>query len=79
MNTEMGLKGKAALITGGNSGIRLAFRLCALGVVVGVLTTPADQTTVLAGSRHGLSADHPEILVGRWVLDLKQSTLESDP
>jgi hypothetical protein len=59
--------------------MRRSFRLCAIGVVVGVLTTPAHQATVLAGSKHGLSADRPEILVGKWVLDLKQSTLGSDP
>jgi hypothetical protein len=59
--------------------MRGSFRLCAIGVVVGVLTTPAHETTVLAGGKHGLSADHPEILVGKWVLDLKQSTLGSDP
>jgi hypothetical protein len=59
--------------------MRGSFKLCTIGVVVGLLTTPALQRTVLAGSRSGLSANHPDILVGRWVLDLKQSSLGSDP
>jgi hypothetical protein len=59
--------------------MRGSFRLCAIGVVVGLLTTPALQSAVLAGSKSGLSANHPEMLVGRWVLDLKQSSLGSDP
>ena len=54
-------------------------RLGTLGVVAGLLTTFALQWTALAGSKHGLSADHPEILVGKWVLDLKRSSLGSDP
>jgi hypothetical protein len=33
----------------------------------------------MAGGKQGLSADHPENLVGKWVLDLKQSSLGSDP
>jgi hypothetical protein len=59
--------------------MRGSFKLCAIGVVVGLLTTPALQRAVLAGSKSGLSANHPDILVGRWVLDLKQSSLGSDP
>ena len=55
------------------------FRLCAIGVVAGLLTTSALQRTVLAGSKQELSADRSELLVGRWVLDLKQSSLGSDP
>jgi hypothetical protein len=55
------------------------FRLCVIGVVAGLLTTSALKRTVLASSKQGLSADHPEILVGKWVLDLKQSSLGSDP
>lgn len=53
-------------------------RLWAIGVVAGLLTF-APQRTVLAGSEQKLSADHPEILAGTWVLDLKQSSLGSDP
>jgi hypothetical protein len=48
-------------------------------VVAGLLTTFALQRTVLAGSKQELSADHPQILVGKWVLDLRQSSLGSDP
>jgi hypothetical protein len=59
--------------------MRGSFRLCAIGVLAGLLTTPALQKTVLAASKHGLSAGRPDILVGRWVLDLKQSSLGSDP
>jgi hypothetical protein len=59
--------------------MRNSFRLCAVGVVAGLLTMPALQRTVLAGSKRGLSADHPEALVGKWILDLKQSSLGSDP
>jgi hypothetical protein len=44
-----------------------------------LFSASALQTTEFAGSKHGLSADHPEVLVGRWVLDLKQSSLGSDP
>jgi hypothetical protein len=56
-----------------------SFRLCVIGVVAGLLTTSALQRTVLAGGKQGLDANHPEILVGEWVLDLKQSSLGSDP
>jgi hypothetical protein len=56
-----------------------SFRLCIIGVVAGLLTTYAAQRTVLASNKQKLSADHPEILVGKWVLDLKQSSLGSDP
>jgi hypothetical protein len=59
--------------------MRGSFRVCVIGVVAGLLTASALQTAVLAGSKDGLSANHPDILVGRWVLDLKQSTLGSDP
>ena len=55
------------------------FRVCAIGIAVGLLTEFAVQRTVLAGNMQGLSADHPEILVGTWVLDLKRSSLGSDP
>jgi hypothetical protein len=67
---------EVALITGSSTGFR---RLCAIGVVAGLLTAFALQRTVLAGSKEEQSADHPEILVGNWVLDLKQSSLGSDP
>ena len=33
----------------------------------------------MAAGKPELGADHPEILVGKWVLDLNQSTLGSDP
>ena len=56
-----------------------SFRRCAIGVVAGLLATFTLQRTVLARSQQGLSPDHPEILVGKWVLDLKQSSLGSDP
>jgi hypothetical protein len=59
--------------------MRGSFRVCAIGIVAGLLTASALQTAVLAGSKDGLSVDHPEILVGKWVLDLKQSSLGSDP
>jgi len=59
--------------------MRGSIRLCAIGVVAGLLTTSALQRTVSAGSKQQLSADHPEILVGKWVLDLKESSLGSDP
>jgi hypothetical protein len=39
----------------------------------------APQTRVAAGSEQELSANHPEILLGKWVLDLKHSSLGSDP
>jgi len=35
--------------------------------------------TVLAASKHELKSDHPDLLVGKWVLDLKRSSLGSDP
>jgi hypothetical protein len=56
-----------------------SFRLCVIGIVVGLLTVSALQKTVTAGAKQGLSADHPDSLVGKWVLDLKQSSLGSDP
>ena len=55
------------------------FRVCAVGIAASLLTAFAVQRTVLAGNSQGLSADHPEILVGKWVLDLKRSSLGSDP
>jgi hypothetical protein len=55
------------------------FRLCIIGVVAGLLTTSAPDRRILASNKQQLSADHPEILVGKWVLDLKQSSLGSDP
>lgn len=56
-----------------------SFKICAIGVVIGLLTTFALQETAVAGSKHELDAKHPEILLGKWVLDLKQSSLGSDP
>ena len=55
------------------------FSVCAIGIAASLLTAFAVQRTVLAGNSKGLSADHPEILVGKWVLDLKRSSLGSDP
>jgi hypothetical protein len=55
------------------------FRIFAVGVVAGLLTASAHQMTVSAGSKRSLSGNHPDILVGKWVLDLKKSTLGSDP
>lgn len=61
------------------SAMKDCFRLCAIGIVAVLLTTFFPQRTVLAGSKQKLSADHPGILAGTWVLDLKQSSLGSDP
>jgi hypothetical protein len=47
--------------------------------MVGILIIFALQKTVLAGSKEQLGSDHPDILMGKWVLDLKQSSLGSDP
>jgi hypothetical protein len=55
------------------------FRIFVIGAVVGLLTIVVLQRTALAGGKEQLEADHPEILVGKWVLDLKQSSLGSDP
>jgi hypothetical protein len=55
-----------------------SLRLCAIGVVAGLLTFAVPRTA-LAGSKQKLSAHHPEILVGTWELDLKHSSLGSDP
>jgi hypothetical protein len=54
-------------------------RFIIISVVAGLLTTTVLQRTVVAGAKQGLSADRPENLVGKWVLDLKQSSLGSDP
>lgn len=59
--------------------MKRSFRLCVMGVVAGLLATCVLQKTSLADRNQKLSADHPEILVGTWVLDLKQSSLGSDP
>jgi hypothetical protein len=59
--------------------MKASFRLCVIGVMAGLLTTSALDRTILASNKPQLSADHPEILVGKWVLDLKQSSLGSDP
>jgi hypothetical protein len=53
--------------------------LCVVGFIVGLSATTAFQKTVSAGSKHGLSADHPDTLLGTWVLDLRRSSLGSDP
>ncbi len=54
-------------------------RLCAIGVVAGLFAMFVLQWTVLASNKRRLSAHHPEILVGKWVLDLEQSSLGPDP
>lgn len=53
--------------------------LCAIGAVAGLLTTLAPLRTAAGATEPELSAAHPAILVGTWVLDLKQSSLGSDP
>jgi hypothetical protein len=58
--------------------VRGSFRLCVIGMMAGLLTS-GFKTTVMASGKQGFSADHPENLVGKWVLDLKQSSLGSDP
>lgn len=55
------------------------FKACVIGGVVGLLTMFALQRTILAEGKAQLDAHHPEILIGKWVLDLKQSSLGSDP
>lgn len=55
------------------------FKICAIGAVACLLTTVALQKTALAGGKEQLGADHPDLLVGTWVLDLSQSSLGSDP
>jgi hypothetical protein len=59
--------------------MRGSFRIYVVGVLAGLLTTSVLQSTILASNKQQLSADHPEILVGKWVLDLEQSSLGSDP
>ena len=59
--------------------MKAIFKICVMGTVVGLLTTLALQKAVLAEGRERFSTDHPEILIGKWVLDLKQSSLGSDP
>jgi hypothetical protein len=59
--------------------MRGSFKVCTIMIVLGVLITFATQETALAESKEQLGAGHPEILVGKWVLDLKQSSLGSDP
>jgi hypothetical protein len=59
--------------------IKCNFKIFVIGAVVGLLTMSALQGTALAGCKEQLGAEHPEILVGKWVLDLKRSSLGSDP
>jgi len=54
-------------------------RLCTIGIVAGLLATPVLQRTSFAGNKQEFGADHPESLAGKWVLDLKESSLGSDP
>lgn len=59
--------------------VKRAFKICMIAAVFGLLTIFALQKAVLAEGKDKLSADHPEILIGKWVLDLNQSSLGSDP
>jgi hypothetical protein len=56
-----------------------SFRITVPGIVGAVLTAFSLQGAALAGGTHTLSANHPESLTGKWVLDLQQSSLGSDP
>jgi len=56
-----------------------SYRLCTIGIVAGLLTTSFLQRTVFAENKQEFSADHPESLAGKWVLDIKGSSLGSDP
>ena len=58
--------------------MKRSFSLCTIGVVAGLSLMFFLQGTALAGKQN-LSAKHPDILVGKWELDLKQSSLGSDP
>src|ERR1700722_2368555 len=55
------------------------FKMYMIGAVVGLLTTFAPQRMVRAEGKEWFGADRPEALIGKWVLDLKQSSLGSDP
>lgn len=55
------------------------FKICVIGAMVGLLIMVAFQRMALAAGKKQLGADHPETLKGKWVLDLKQSSLGSDP
>jgi hypothetical protein len=55
------------------------FKICVIVAVVGLLTTFTVQKAALAGGKEQLGADHPKILIGKWVLDTSQSSLGSDP
>lgn len=59
--------------------MKCSFTICAIGLAAGSLTASVFQKPVLAGGEHGISANHPGLLVGKWILDLKQSSLGSDP
>jgi hypothetical protein len=59
--------------------MRGIFKIFVMGAVVGLLTMLALPRTALAGDKEQLGADHPETFRGKWVLDLKQSSLGSDP
>ena len=61
------------------SAMKGTFKTCVIGAVAGLLTMFALQKIVLAEAKAQSGADHPEILIGKWVLDLKQSSLGSDP
>lgn len=59
--------------------MKAIFRRQWAAAVACVLIVFAFQHPVLASGRGQLGADHPDVLRGKWVLDLKQSSLGSDP
>jgi hypothetical protein len=79
MECESQDSGANILADARTANMKAYLRLRTLGIVAGLLTACAIQGTVLAGSKQELRADHPEILVSTWVLDLEQCSLGSDP
>jgi hypothetical protein len=57
-----------------------ALKIFTKGAVVGLLTILTFQATASAGSgKDRFGKEHPELLKGRWILDLSESSLGSDP
>ena len=54
-------------------------KTCAIGAVICLITIFSVQRTAWAAGAEQLNVHHPEGLVGKWVLDLKKSSLGSDP
>ncbi|MBB6146407.1 hypothetical protein HNQ77_004379 [Silvibacterium bohemicum] len=54
-------------------------KICAIGAAVCLLTIFSVQGTARAAGAEQFNGHHPEILIGKWVLDLKKSSLGSDP